>query len=381
MYKKSTQVLLLTLILCSLVSAGESVVQQLQPKINGSESSYRFCVFGDTRTAADSSLKGADVVFQLARNKVFEAVNRELKEKKSLFSLFTGDMIWIGGDTTYWSSPKNHFHKKHREKIFPIPGNHETWEDSTLHNYFDFFTHLKGRHSYYFTRGRSLYLSLCTGGYIGEYSKDSSFAQDQRFTCIQATYEEMHLESLLSSVADSLKKAGKPLQNIFVQYHKPSYSFYKHPPLDSANDPVEKLKLLGKRHPSVQMYVFNGHNHTTEMYKPTDNITVLVAGGGGAPQKTLTPRCLAYSCCVPDSLKFPSPAVQDIYEKKGVNELFWKSIGLTTWTRTERVNYWVVAVNDKKGEVTLTEKVLTFSSDKSLFVDGLRLVNGEVVKE
>lgn len=371
---------IITTLLCSKIFCLESNIREIDPEIKESSKQFQFCVFGDTRTASDSSLKGSDVVFQFARNRVFEGVCKELKSKRSAFSLFTGDLIWIGGDTSYWRGPKNYFPPKQRKQIFPIPGNHETWNDTTLSNYFDFFNQLNGHHSYCFTHGRSLFISLCTGGYLGEYNKDSSFAQDQRFTCIQSTYEALNLADFIAKKQNEMALKGDTLQNLFLQYHKPSFSFYKHPPLHEDNDPVTVLKRFSLSNKEVQIYVFNGHNHTTEMYKPGDNITVIVAGGGGAPQKCLTPKLVSNSHVIPDSEKLPNEKVKEIYEKKGVTERFWQALGLTTWTRTERVNYWLISVNAQKGDVSITEKVLTFNGDSTFFVDGLRMINGQVAK-
>lgn len=252
-----------------------------------------------------------------------------------------------------------------RKKIFPIPGNHETWDDPFLTNYFSFFPHLEKNHSYYFTCGRSLFISLCTGGYTGEYNKKTAFAQDRKFTCIKSDYAGLRLPLFLEKTAAQMAKSGSPLKNIFIQYHKPSFSFYKHPPLDKANDPVEALKAFGKKNPTVQMFVFNGHNHTTELYQPGANITVLVAGGGGAPQKLISPG-------------LPSEAVKKIYKEKGAEELFWKALGTTTEKRTQRINYWTVEVDDTAGNVSMSEMVLTYTEKASAFVKGVTLVNGQV---
>ncbi|MCP4344867.1 MAG: hypothetical protein GY795_05000 [Desulfobacterales bacterium] len=290
-----------------------------------------------------------------------------MKNEQADFSLFTGDFMYKGGEKIYWEEPGDYFPEGVREKIFPIPGNHETWEDSLLTNYFSFFDHLGDNHSYYFKRGNSLFISLCTGGDVGKYSPSSAFKQDQEFTCIKATYKELQLPEFLKEHSAEMAASGDTLKNVFVQYHKPSFSYYKHPPLNEANDPVEALKAFGNENTSVKMFVFNGHNHTTEMYKPTDNITVLVAGGGGAPQKTITKG------------KLPSRDVLRIYKKKGVNEVFWTSLGMkSTDDRTQRVNYWIVSVNDETADVTITEKVLTVGSKTNSFVEGLSIINGKL---
>ncbi len=334
---------------------------------------YDFCVFGDTRTSKDSSLDGQDVSFSLARTEVFKGVSNDLEKENSKFALFTGDMIWKGGEKKYWIEPKEIFGKNNvLKKIYPIPGNHETWEDTTLLNYFSTFKQLKENHSYYYIIGKSLFISLCTGGYIGDYTDSSAFAQDRIFTCTEATFDDLNLLKFLKDASKDMKD----LDNIFIQYHKPSYSFYKHPPLNKENDPVEVLKDFIGSESDLQVYVFNGHNHTTELYQPTENITVLVAGGGGAPQKILTPKD-AYSN-YPDSLKLPSEAVKKIYEDKATKEVFWKMIGSDTWSRTKRINYWIVSVDDKSSNVIVTEKVLTYNSENGMvFVDGLVLKNGK----
>lgn len=343
---------------------GDSYIKQLTaPKIGAG--SYMFTVFGDTRTSGLESLDGHDVVFSLARNQIFKGIQEQLTEGKAVFSLFTGDLIWQGGKSVYWEEPGTYFPQSVRGKIYPIPGNHETWEDPDLSEYFSFFPHLNNNHNYYFTSKGSLFLSLCTGGHIGKYSKETAFIQDRKFTCTKATYDQLQLPLFLKKTAAQMAQSGTSLKNIFVQYHKPSFSYFKHPPLNKKNDPVEALKGFAKNNGTVQMVVFNGHNHTTELYQPALNISVLVAGGGGAPQKTL-------------STGLPSSEVKEIYKEKGAKEVFWEGVGKTTKTRTKRVNYWTVDVDEAASQVTVTEKVLTFNGLGPVFVDGLILVNGQI---
>jgi len=341
----------------------QDIIKQLPSSVNGTQ--YMFTVFGDTRTSELGSLDGHDVVFSLARNKVFQSIAEQLSHQKAAFSLFTGDLIWQGGVPAYWEEPGDYFPEAIRSKIYPIPGNHETWKDPLLTNYFSFFPHIEKNHSYYFTVGNSLFLSLCTGGYVGEYSKELSFAQDRKFTCTQGDYTQLQLPSFLKKTAVRMTSSGAPLKNMFVQYHKPSFSYYKHPPLDKKSDPVEALKAFAQENNKVQIFVFNGHNHTTELYQPAANISVLVAGGGGAPQKRLSP-------------KLPSTAVKEIYAEKGAKEVFWEALGSTTKNRKQRINYWTIDVDNTVNQITITEKVLTFTGREPVFVNGLTIVNGQL---
>jgi hypothetical protein len=91
----------------------------------------------------------------------------------------------------------------------------------------------------------------------------------------------------------------------------------------------------------------------------------LVAGGGGAPQKVLSPN-------------LPSKAVKEIYAAKGVKEVFWEALGSTTENRKQRINYWTIDVDNTVNQVTITEKVLTFTGQEPVFVNGLTIVNGQL---
>ena len=360
--KKSIS-LIIAIFIFSTPGFAQDLIKQLPTRFQGTQ--YMFTVFGDSRTSELMSQDGHDVVFSLARNKVFQSIAEQLSQQKASFSLFTGDLIWQGGIPAYWEEPGDYFPEAIRSKIYPIPGNHETWKDPLLTNYFSFFPHLEKNHSYYFTVGNSLFLSLCTGGYVGEYSKELSFAQDRKFTCTQGDYTQLQLPSFLKKTTDKMATSGTPLKNMFVQYHKPSFSYYKHPPLDTTSDPVEALKAFGQRNNKVQIFVFNGHNHTTELYQPAANISVLVAGGGGAPQRRLSPN-------------LPSTAVKEIYAAKGAKEVFWEALGSTTENRKQRINYWTIDVDNTVNQVTITEKVLTFTGQEPVFVNGLTIVNGQL---
>ena len=155
----------------------------------------------------------------------------------------------------------------------------------------------------------------------------------------------------------------KDVNKIFVQYHKPSYSRFKHEALAETNDPLKILREYKSKHgPSFDVFVFNSHNHTTELYnteqeKPEEGVIVLVAGGGGAPQK------ICEEC---------EPA------KETPPELFWQKIG----ERHKRVNFFEVTVMKDtvmKDNVKMVENCLIKDSDPPEFRPAVEISsNGEV---
>ncbi|MCP3927467.1 MAG: metallophosphoesterase, partial [Desulfobacterales bacterium] len=157
--KKTIFLIIITFIFTTASAfAQNDAIKQLDTGFHGTQ--FMFTVFGDTRTSELESLDGHDVVFSLARNKVFQSIGEQLSNGNAAFSLFTGDLIWQGGKQVYWEEPGYYFPETVRKKIYPIPGNHETWDDPLLTNYFSFFPQLKKNHSYYFTCSNSLFISL-----------------------------------------------------------------------------------------------------------------------------------------------------------------------------------------------------------------------------
>ncbi len=110
--------------------ARDDAIKQIPTGFYGTH--YRFTVFGDTRTSKPGSLDGHDVVFSLARNIVFQNISEQLSNQKAAFSLFTGDLVWQGGKTVYWEGAGDYLPESVRRKIFPVPGNHETWGDTSV---------------------------------------------------------------------------------------------------------------------------------------------------------------------------------------------------------------------------------------------------------
>jgi hypothetical protein len=70
------------------------------------------------------------------------------------------------------------------------------------------------------------------------------------------------------------------MKQVFVTYHKPSFCISGHGPLPEGHNPHPYLKPFAT---DLDITVFNGHVHTTEMYL-VDGVRYLMLGGGGAPQ-------------------------------------------------------------------------------------------------
>ena len=321
---------------------------------------YDFIVMGDTRNAnpdPDSWESKHAVGWKHIRNDAFYDMRALLNEDAS-FVMFTGDLPWIGSESEYWDEIRKNIPSGYRNpespQFFPVLGNHELWqqtgEPDPMQNFSNTFPYLAGSdvyHNYYFKIGNSLFFNLCSGGY--DNAKHDFTHDDTTWNCKQHTYEEVM--QAMGMIYGENTYRGRVINNIFIQYHKPSYSCDKHPPLYAGNDPLTELLKYKKDNPDLKIFVFNGHNHTTELYNPEDGVYVLVAGGGGAPQKVTTKTW-----------------------HKQEEEIFWKNLKEPSG-KYKRANYFRVFVDvDEDVEIQemclyLNEEVSEIYFGKGLMID------------
>lgn len=323
---------------------------------------YRFIAFGDSRTGDRSDPSPETKEFHHLRDLVLKAVGRELTVSNIPFALFSGDLIWQGGVRFYWDQIYELWNLEVRKKIYPVIGNHEAWSGDIgiaepLTYYFKAFPHINKLHNYAFRIDNTLFISLCSGVYGEPYSRENAVKWDREWNCTKWTFQQV--SESMRMILNTHLSGKSPVKNVFLMYHKPSYSFYGHPPLDDANDPLQVMLKFKEVYPGLKnVMVFNGHNHTTEIYHPMDGVWAIVAGGGGAPQ---------------DPIKMNS------YYKKEP-ELFWKILGDKPLVpRERRINYFIVSVDKKTGDVQVLEKYLKEETGgKAAFVNGVTIINDEL---
>lgn len=305
------------------------------------------------------------------RHLVFNEIATNLLKHEADFTLYTGDFAWLGADRGQWQDVHRHFPRGLRSRntaqIFPVPGNLEflaqPGKQDARQNYFATFPYLtegqRGLHNYYFTIGSNLFISLCSGHSSAEDLKIRR-ELDRYWNCDEVVSFESLMLELVGVLNQVLAEDG--LHNVFVQYHKPSFSHSLHPPLEQSFDPLIALNRWKQEHSEVNLMVFNGHNHTTELYRTNEGVLVLVAGGGGAMQDGYLAN---YQ-----------------HDKESPEELFWKA--LEEVERVPRLNYFRVDV-DSAGQTSLREMVLVIDGGlfpylKTHFAEGVRVLpNGELM--
>ncbi len=221
-------------------------------------------------------------------NWVLRRVLSEIKTG-SAFALHTGDvMLWghQGQDLDHnpgWQEFNDRFLSKLPPadaalglpgRFFPALGNHEVWGDDDLAGVLSTMPYLtklgfsKDKRIYHFDHGgcRFIFLDSGTYGPTGE----GWFSNHPNFQ-----YQMQTLTEWLNEARE------KKIRNVFVVYHKPSFCLAGHGPLPMSDNPHPYLKPFAR---SLNIAVFNGHVHSTEIYY-ADGIRYLLLGGGGAPQK------------------------------------------------------------------------------------------------
>ena len=240
---------------------------------------------------------------------------RDVQSGRAKFILSTGDLVWWGkqGSTPsqnpYWKlvdeevlkqlpAPDNEMQTAGLPgRVFPAVGNHEVWDDSDVEGLLSAFPYLKQfgvsnkRLIYKFDFNGARFIFLWTGKY--DYRAPSSWG------ATRPAYGEQMAE--LKQWLDEAKAAGT--RKIFIAFHAPAFCRSGMGAVPEDQNPHKVLAAYAK---DLDIVVFNGHVHTTELFD-VDGVKYLVLGGGGAEQDPILPGRT--------SIKVPENYPQELYWK------------------------------------------------------------------
>jgi hypothetical protein len=237
-------------------------------------------------------------MFRLAGGEwVAREVVNDVQRGRAKFLLNTGDMVWWGrqghkpSDNPYWSLVNDAVLKQlpppDREmqnaglpgRVFPAVGNHEVWNDSDVEGLLTAFPYLKTfgvsdtQLTYKFDFDGARFIFLWTGKY--DYRAPTSW------DATRPTYDVQMKQ--LRGWLDEAKAAGT--RRVFIAFHNPTFARSGMGAIPEAQNPHKILASYAK---DLDIVVFNGHVHTTEIYD-VDGVKYLLLGGGGAEQDPILP--------------------------------------------------------------------------------------------
>jgi len=244
---------------------------------------------------------------------VAREIVKDVQRGRAKFILNTGDMVWWGkqgptpSENPYWKlvyedvlkqlpAPDQQMRAARLPgRIFPAVGNHEVWDDSDVQGLLQAFPYLKQfgvsdkRLIYKFDFGGARFIFLWTGKY--DYRSPSEWDADR------PQYEAQMKE--LQQWLDEAKAAG--IRKVFIAFHAPAFCRSGMGPIPEPQNPHKVIALYAK---DLEIVVFNGHVHTTELYE-VEGVKYLLLGGGGAEQDPILPGRTA--------IKVPADYPPDLY--------------------------------------------------------------------
>jgi hypothetical protein len=228
---------------------------------------------------------------------VAREVVKDVQRGRAKFILNTGDLVWWGkqagspSENPYWTLVnENVLHQLPPPdeemraaglpgRMFPAVGNHEVWDDSDVEGLLASFPYLKDfgvsdkRLIYKVDFKGARFIFLWTGKY--DYRSPSSWG------ATRPAYQEQMKQ--LVTWLDEAKATG--VRKVFVAFHAPAFCRAGMGSIPESQNPHKVLASYAK---DLDIVVFNGHVHTTELYD-VDGVKYLVLGGGGAEQDPILP--------------------------------------------------------------------------------------------
>jgi Calcineurin-like phosphoesterase len=248
-----------------------------------------------------------------------EWVARELAQNviggRAKFILSTGDLVWSGAQSSkpsenpYWKQVNDDLLKllpapddQMRAaglggRVFPAAGNHEVMNDPDAEGLLSAFPYLRQlgvsekNLIYKFDYKGARFIFLWTG----KYNEHAPTA----WGATRPSYEEQMKQ--LEQWLNEAKAAG--IRKVFIAFHNPAFCRSGFGAIPDAQNPHKILASYAK---DMDIVVFNGHVHTTEIYQ-VDGVKYLLLGGGGAEQDPILPGRT--------SIKVPDNYPPDLYWK------------------------------------------------------------------
>jgi hypothetical protein len=240
---------------------------------------------------------------------------KDVQSGRAKFVVNSGDVVWWGNqgrtvnDSPYWKRVND-------TQLKPLPpadsemraaglegrwfigvGNHEVWGDPKIEGVLNAVPYLKKLgvtpdnliYKYDFKGARFIF--LWTGKY--DYRSPSQWDGDRPKYAEQMKRMQQWLDE---AKAKGIKKA-------FITFHYPVFARSGLGPIPAPDNPHKLIAAYAK---DMEVVVFNGHVHTTEMYE-VDGVKYLMLGGGGAEQDPILPGRT--------SIKLPADYPPDLYWK------------------------------------------------------------------
>jgi hypothetical protein len=228
---------------------------------------------------------------------IHEQIVKEVKSGQAKFILNSGDLVWWGkqaslpSENPYWKL----FHKTVLDRL-PSPdremrdagldgryyisaGNHETWNDSSMEGMLTTFPYIK---KYGVTKDNLIYkfdfdgvrfIFLWTGRY--------DYRLPGAWVGTRPPYEDQMKQ--LQVWLDECKVAH--IHKVFISFHNPVFSRMGFGGINENQNPHNLISSYAK---DLDIVVFNGHVHTTQIFN-VDGVKYLLTGGGGAEQDPILP--------------------------------------------------------------------------------------------
>ncbi len=246
---------------------------------------------------------------------VARKVVQDVRNGRAKFILSTGDLVWSGAqgskpsENPYWRQVNDNVLKQMPApddqmraaglggRVFPAVGNHEVMNDPDAEGLLSVFPYLKqlgvsDKHLIYkFDYNGARFIFLWTG----KYNEHAPTA----WGATRPSYEGQMKQ--LEQWLNEAKAAG--IRKVFIAFHNPAFCRSGFGAVPDAQNPHKILASYAK---DMDIVVFNGHVHTTEVYQ-VDGVKYLLLGGGGAEQDPILPGRT--------SIKVPDNYPPDLYWK------------------------------------------------------------------
>jgi hypothetical protein len=264
-----------------------------------------------------------------------EIVNN-VRGGRAKFVINSGDVVWWGNqgrtvdESPYWKRVNETTLKElpasdHEMRAagmdgrwFMSVGNHEVWGDPKIEGTLSAVPYLKKlgvtpeNLIYKFDFNGARFIFLWTGKY--DYRSPSQWDGDRPNYAEQMKQTRQWLE----------EAKAKGIRKAFIVFH---YPVFARSGMGAIPEPDNPHRVFASYAKDMDLVVFNGHVHTTEIYE-VDGVKYLMLGGGGAEQDPILPGRT--------HVKVPADYPQDLY---------WKGE-----ERQEEYNY--VLVDVKPGQKT-----------------------------